>query len=255
MNLKNQQNIIGLVITKNEAHNISELIENLNFTDRIIIVDSFSTDQTADIAKKYPNVEVHQKEFENYADQRNFALSFARENWVLFIDADERVTEELKEEIKCIVNENKREIAYFFKRRFHYNKKPIYFCGLQTDKNIRLFYNAKGVHYKGFVHEKLQFTGTSQTLKNRLIHYSFEDFSSYKKKMYNYGILKAQDKFKQNKKAPFLGKYYHTAYTFLNKYFIRLGFLDGSKGLSLCKLMAYSVYVRYDEMERLQKNR
>ena len=245
-----QQKLIGLIITFNEEKNISELIQNLDFVDEIILIDSFSTDRTVAIASTFSNVSIYLHHFQDYASQRNIALQYAKNHWVLFLDADERISPVLQKEILETVQLDQKEKAYFFKRRFFFNAKPVYFGGLQTDKNVRLFYNSSDTYYKGLVHEKLQIQGTFHVLKNFLTHYSYEDYASYKEKMYRYGILKGQEKIAKGKQANSILKFLHPSYTFLCKLILRGGVLDGSKGLILSYLMAYSVFIRYQEMER-----
>lgn len=242
--------LIGLIITRNEEKNISELIKNLQFVDEIILVDSMSDDQTVAIASQFDNVKVVLHPFNDYASQRNIALSYAKNHWVLFLDADERISNDLQQEIIATVEKNNKKLAYFFKRRFYFDEAPVYYGGLQTDKNVRLFFNSESTHFTGLVHEKLQFDGDFAVLKNVLTHYSYENFDSYKQKMYRYGVLKGKEKINKGKQPNLLLKYLHPSYTFLCKLILRGGILDGSKGFILSYLMAYSVKIRYEEMER-----
>ncbi|WP_448606756.1 glycosyltransferase family 2 protein [Paenimyroides ceti] len=255
MNKTLTHKLIGLIITRNEEKNIPALVENLSFLDEIVIVDSCSTDNSKEIVQQYPQIRFYENQFENYSAQRNKALEYVEDNWILFLDADERISEALKEEIIDTVNNNDRTKAYYFKRRFYFNNKPVFFCGLQSDKNIRLFYKNDQVHYQGFVHEKIQFRGTFNVLQNHLTHYSYENYTSYKKKMHRYGTLKALEKIEKGEKPNLFLKYSHPVYTFLSKYLLRLGILDGYKGFILCYLMSYSVYVRYAEIEKQSKKR
>lgn len=241
--------ISALIITKNEAHNLPSLLENLAFAHEIIIVDSLSTDATEEIALKNEKVRFFKHPFENYASQRNIALKYATNDWILFLDADERISETLKQEIFDTL-QNPNADAYFFNRIYYYKNKPMYFTGLK-DKNIRLFKKNIG-QYSGLVHEKLMVEGTIAILKNKLIHYSYNDFNSYKLKLATYGKLKAKEKFSKGEKYSVLKHYGHTGYCFLNRYFFRLGFLDGSKGLVVSYLMAYSIWERYKEIKRLR---
>lgn len=251
--IPSNNNLTALIITYNEEKNIQNLIDNLNFVDDIIIIDSYSTDNTEQIIKLNPRVTFIQNKFKNYADQRNFGLKKTKNKWILFIDADERINEDLKKEILEIVKNNDTNTTYYMNRSFYFNNKKIKFCGLQKDKNIRLFYNSENTSYNGYVHEKLNHKGKTQTLKYPLQHFSYEDFKSYKLKMQRYGILKAQEKHDKGKKGNLILKYLHPAYTFINKYMLRLGFLDGRKGITLCYLMAYSVFCRYETLEILKK--
>jgi len=248
----NKVPITALLITYNEEKNIADLLANLSFVDKIIIIDSFSTDATKKIALKNDKVTFIENPFDNYAEQRNFALKQAVNSWVLFLDADERVGDKLKTEIITTVNQNEVSNIYYINRRFYFKNKPIYFSGLNTDKNVRLFYN-QDVYYKGRVHEKLYYKGKDKTLKNNLKHFSYINFMAYKNKMQNYGRLKAEEKFKTQQKVNPIKKIVHPLYTFVNKYIFRLGFLDGFKGIILCYLMAYSVFYRYKVLENLCK--
>ncbi len=246
--------ISGLVITYNEEYHIKELIENLSFVDELIIVDSFSTDKTVEIIKSFPKVILVQNKFEDFTKQRNLALSYAKNNWVLFLDADERITKALKEEILQTVDSENAKDAYYFVRKFIFKNKPLHFSGWQTDKNFRLFKKDKA-QYKSerLVHETLDVKGTVGTLKNKLVHYSYADYSIYKRKMISYGKLRAKELFLKNKKSSFFHRFIKPTYKFLYDYFIRLGILDGKKGIIICYLNALSVYVRYQELERLNK--
>lgn len=243
--------ISALIITKNEAHNIEELIRNLSFANEIVIVDSYSNDATERIVKQHDNVKFYQHKFENFASQRNIALQYATNEWILFLDADERLTNELIKEIHEVLEEPKAD-AYYFYRTFYYKDKPMRFTGLQHDKNIRLFKKNIG-YYTGLVHEKLVIEGRTQSLNNRMIHYSYIDFESYKRKLSHYGKLKAKEKFSKGVQPNFALKYLHTFYCFAQRYVVRLGILDGKRGAVISYLMAYSIWERYKEIDRLSK--
>lgn len=247
--------ISGLVITLNEEKNIEAVINNLDFVDELIIVDSFSTDQTVAIINKYPNVTLVQNTFENYTAQRNLALDLASHPWILFLDADERITPKLKTEILETVQNSASADAYFFVRKFMFQDKELHFSGWQTDKNIRLFKKDKARYIVGrLVHEQLKVDGTTAVLKHKLIHYSYIDYATYKSKMVNYGKLKAKELFVKNVTPTLFHQYVKPTYKFLHSYIIRLGILDGKKGLIICYLNALSVAVRYPELKRLRNN-
>lgn len=245
--------LTALIITYNEEHNIKELIENITFADEIIVIDSFSTDKTLAIAKSFDTVKVVQHPFENYALQRNFAISLATNPWILFIDADERLTPELQQEITQTIQQKEVFSSYNVYRRFMFENTILNFSGWQTDKIIRLFQNNKAFYSEQkIVHEKLNVTGEIGKLKNKLIHYSYTDFTSYKQKMIVYGKMKAKEEFAKGTSPNFFHYYIRPLYQFVYQYFIRLGILDGKKGVILCYLNALSVSVRFQELKKLK---
>jgi glycosyltransferase involved in cell wall biosynthesis len=245
--------ISALIITYNEAHNIATVIENLDFADEIIVVDSFSTDDTIKIASSSDNVTVVQHPFENYATQRNYAISLAKHNWILFLDADERLTPELKEEIIETIQHEKSCSAYYFYRTFMFKNTKLHFSGSQSDKIFRLF-KKENAHYNldKVVHEKLVVSGEIGKLNNKLIHYSYRNYADYKQKMIFYGKLKAKEELIKGTKPVFFHFYIRPFYHFLNKYIARFGFLDGKNGIIFCYLRALSVYVRFQELKKMQ---
>lgn len=247
--------ISALIITLNEAKNIGHVIDNLSFADEIIIVDSYSEDETVSIAKTYPHVKVFQHHFEDFTKQRNLALSKANHEWILFLDADERVTLSLKKEILDTVKQEETADAYFFYRKFMFEDKPLHFSGWQTDKNIRLFKKNKARYTEErLVHEILRVEGTVSTFKNKLIHHSYSNFESYRKKMINYARLKAKELHNKGVKPNTYHYIIKPVYKFVNAYILRLGFLDGRKGLTICYLNALSVYKRYPFLDEMHKN-
>ena len=255
MEYNSNKNLSVLIITLNEEIHMNELLNNLDFVNEIIIVDSYSNDKTREISESFPKVTFIQHPFENFPAQRNFAIAQAKNDWILFLDADERIPEILKEEILETVKNPKAKDAYYFFRKFMFMKKPLLLSGWQTDKNIRLFKRGKA-KYKStkLVHEKLEVNGSVGKLKNKLIHYSFTDYESYKQKMIYYGKLKAKELFLKEIKPNVFHFIIKPTYKFLHSYFIRLGILDGKKGVIICYLNALSVYNRYPELKKLHKN-
>lgn len=250
------QKISALLITLNEEKNMEEILENLSFADEIIVVDSFSSDRTAPIVKAHGKAKLIQRAFKNYTDQKGFALEQAAHDWILFLDADERITPKLKEEILEIVrSETETASAYYFLRTFMFQDRVLRFSGWQTDKNYRLFKKSK-VHFAEdrIVHETLVVDGESKTLKNRLIHYSYANYEDYKGKMIKYGTMKARDEFKKGKKGSWFHCLFRPTYKFVNHFFFRFGFLDGKKGIIICYLNALGVHAKFKELKRLNQN-
>lgn len=246
--------ISALLIIKNEAHQLPDLFKNLEFAHEIIVVDSFSTDGTSKVMQKFPTVKFLQKSFKNFSDQRNFALSQTNNNWVLFIDADERISDNLKHEILALDLSASPFVAFKIPRQMYFKEKKIRFSGFQTDKVYRLF-NKNFVHFdeKTFVHEKLIVRGKTALLKEKLDHFSFKSTEAYQKKLDHYAQLRARELFAKGLDPNAFHFYIKPLYRFFNHYVIRLGFLDGSRGFNLARLHASGVKKRYHYLDRLRK--
>ncbi|MEP2937149.1 MAG: glycosyltransferase family 2 protein [Gilvibacter sp.] len=245
--------LTALLIVYNEIDHLPAVIDSVGFADEIIAVDSFSTDGTYEALSKDPRVRVVQRPFDQYAAQRTYAISLAQHDWILFIDADERVSVPLQKEIKTTLASSQPKAAYYFYRQFYFKEKPLRFSGLQTDKVYRLFNKniARYIPHK-IVHETLEVAGESGLLKNKLDHYFYHDYDDYRNRMVAYGKLKGKELFDQEKSFSLLKLWFKPLYKFITHYIIRLGILDGHKGWIISKLNALSVKVRYKELRRLQ---
>jgi glycosyltransferase involved in cell wall biosynthesis len=254
--LKNDNKISALLITFNEVNHIDDVINNIDFANEIIVIDSFSNDGTFEKLLKFKHVKTIQHPFKNFADQRNYALNQAKFKWVLFIDADERITPKLKDEILKEINIKQNTVAFKFKRLFIFKNKKIRFSGFQTDKTYRLFKKGHIVYNENkIVHELPIINGSTKVLKNKMIHYSFKTGEQYKTKMERYASLKALELYNKGGKASIFHFTFRPLYKFLVNYIIRLGILDGKEGFQLCYLGAYGVYYRYCELQKLWKTK
>ncbi len=254
--IQKQTKISVLLITFNEEKHIVEVIKNIDFADEIIIIDGESTDNTAKLAKELPNVKLISRPFKNFADQRNFAISKAKNEWILFIDADERIPNMLKSEIFEAVNSGNNVSAYLFKRRFYFNKKIVRFSGLQSDTIYRLFKKNSAYYDESkIVHESLIVNGKSEILKTYMLHYCYTSNEDYKRKMKLYATLKAEELHKKGKRINnILHFVFRPTYKFIINYIFRFGFLDGRIGLSICYLSAYGVWYRYKILKQLNES-
>ena len=250
-----QLSLSALIITYNEEKHIKEVLQDISFAEEIIVVDSYSSDQTLSIVANFPKARIIQNKFVDYSSQRNIAIDSATNKWILFIDADERFTHELKEEVIETIQKPDAHSAYLFYRTFMFKDQRLRFSGWQTDKIFRLFQKGKANYItERLVHEKLQVRGEIGKLKHKLIHYSYTDYDSYKSKMISYGRLKAKEEFAKSITPNVFFYILHPLYKFLYQYIVRLGFLDGRKGVIICYLNAISVSERYRELRKL-KNR
>jgi glycosyltransferase involved in cell wall biosynthesis len=242
--LEKPTKISALAITLNEAHNIEGYLNSLWFADEIVIVDSFSSDETVALASKNKKVRVYQRTFENFSAQKNFALSKARHPWVTFFDLDEEVTPALAEEIVAI-SKNAKAIAFFVKREFHFMGKRIKYSGLQHDYVVR-FFNKEHCRYNAnLVHETLDTDGPTETLKNTLPHYTYKSFDDYTAKAHRYSELQAEMLYKKGVRPTYYHFLFRPFYRFWNQFIFRLGILDGKEGFILAYVSAFSVFKRY----------
>lgn len=245
--------ITALCITYNEEKNILDLLQDISFADEIIVVDSFSTDSTIELASSFPKVKILQRKFDNFTNQKNFAIEHASHNWIIFFDADERISDNLKQEILSITaSKNNTKDAYWAYRKFYLKGKYIKHSGWQNDKAIRLFKKNKSRYKKDlFVHEKLSFSGQCGFFNEKLDHYSFQAYASYKQKLDLYAKLKAEELYKKGIKANFIHTYVKPSFRFIHHYIFRLGILDGKNGYLIAKMYAQHVHDRYKNLKNL----
>ena len=249
-----RKKISALIITYNEIGYIEQCLNSVEFADEIVVVDSYSTDGTYEYLLSHPKVKVIQHPFSNFTAQKAFTLKQAANDWVLFLDADEVISESLRKEITQTVNNNDEYVAYWFYRNFMFQKKPLRFSGWQTDKNYRLFRKSKAKFSdKKIVHETLDVDGKSGILTEKLTHYCYKSYDDYKAKMLNYGRLKAKESFYREKKFNYLSYVFKPVWKFFNHYILRLGILDGKNGMTICYLNALSDLERYKELKKLEK--
>ncbi len=250
-----QNKITALVITYNEIGYIEQCIQSVSFADEIIVVDSYSDDGTFEFLTTLPNVKVIQRPFENFTNQKSFALAQASYDWVLFLDADEVVTPSLRKEIKKVVSTEGQCVAYWCYKKFMFRNRPLHFCGWRTDKNYRLFRKSK-VRFttKRIVHETLEVDGKTSILEEKLIHFSYKNYRDYKSKMIQYGRLKAKEALMKGKRFSYSKLLLKPLWKFVYHYVIRLGILDAHKGLVISYLSAVGEVARHLELRRLNRS-
>lgn len=249
--------ISALLITYNEEKNIQRYLNNVSFADEIIIVDSFSTDKTEEIALQNPKVKFVKRIFDNFTNQRNYSISLANNEWITFFDADEGIPFELQKEIISILKNKPEFDAYHVYRKFFFKNRHIKFSGMQNDKAIRLFKKSKSQYRSDrMVHEIIECSGDVGFLKNKVNHYTYNDERKYLEKLNSYSKLRAQELRLKNLKPTFFHYKIKPAYRFFNYFVMRLGFLDGISGYKIAKLHSISVANRYkylDEIYRKEK--
>ena len=237
-------NITVIIPTLNEEKRVEKALQSVNFVDEIIIIDSFSTDKTVEIAEKY-GARVVKHEFINPSAQKNWIIPQAKHNWILLLDADEWITAELKQEIKNLYKSGFTKDGYWIYRSNFFMGKRVKYSGWQNDKVIRLFdkscrYNNKKVH------EEIETKGKNiGFLKNKMDHNTFTSIDDYLVKLNRYAQWQAEDYHKKVGKVTPLHLIIKPMFRFFIHYIIKLGFLDGVPGLTISVLQSYAVGMRY----------
>lgn len=245
-----------IITTYNEDVNIADCIESVLWADEILVVDSFSTDRTVEIAEKYP-VKLMQREYFGSAAQKNWSLDRVENEWVMILDADERVTEPLAREILRLLADKPTALGYAVRRRNIVFDREIKHSGWSTDKVIRLFDRAHGRYPNRRVHADLDIPGTVPTLKHALIHYTYRSLGQYIEKVMNYAEWGAAQAFREGRKSGFNELALRPLVRFVRTYILQAGFLDGLHGVVVCGLQAYGTFLKYvilwDYREREKK--
>ncbi len=220
-----------IIITKNEEKNIKECLESVKWADEIILVDAFSEDKTIEIAKNYTN-KIFQREWTGFAEQKQFSLKLASYEWILSLDADERVSHSLKQKLLYLL-EHKEELeafdGYSIKRDNFFLGKKIKGCGWNKDFQLRLFKKSKAKVTERLVHEGFEVSGRTVKINEPIIHMSYRSIDEVIKKINYYSSLEALEKSTKNKASILKVIFYPPVY-FIQHFILRYGFIDGVHG-------------------------
>jgi glycosyltransferase involved in cell wall biosynthesis len=227
----------AIVTTLNEASQIEETLRRLAFADEVLVVDSFSTDGTPDIARAQ-GAHVLQHEYTSPAAQKNWAIPQARHEWVMIVDADELVSEELADEVREAVARPEAFEGYEIRRRNFFLGKEIRHSGWQNDWVLRLFRRDRGRYVERQIHEKIAVDGRVGRLEGRLSHYTYRSLEDYWRKLIRYAEWNARDALRAGKRVSAARMLVHPPLRFLKAYVAQGGFLDGAHGIAVCLLSA-----------------
>jgi glycosyltransferase involved in cell wall biosynthesis len=246
----------AILITKNESLNLKDCLASLQgLVDEIVIVDTNSSDNTIEIAKRYNAIISQPADWPGFGPQKNRALALASKEWVLSIDADERLTPELITEIKAQLQNPGEVNCFSIPRSSYYCGKFMKHSGWYPDYVDRLFKRGTAVFSDHLVHERLLPSGKIEKLKKPLIHMSFRNFSQVLSKIDTYSTASAHSAFEKGKKSSVQKAVLHGLWAFIRTYFIRLGFLDGAQGLALAISNAEGTYYRYLKIWELHQQK
>ena len=251
-NRKQREKVTAIIPTLNEEKNILRAINQVDWADEIIVIDSYSSDKTVEISIKM-GARVLQRRFDDFSSQKNYAVSQAKYDWIFILDADEQISEDLKLEIIDKLYNIDQVKGFWIPRHNYFPDKKVNFSGWKNDKVLRLF-NRNSCSYNGkLVHEEVNCNGKIGYLSMPLLHHTYKSYDDYIKKINHYAELKAKELYNKNIKPNFFLGYIKPAYRFFYHYIISLGFLDGKTGWIIAIISAKSMRKRYLKLKELYK--
>ncbi len=243
-----------IIITKNEAADIRACLESVAWADEVVVVDSGSSDDTVAIAREF-TAQVHVHDWPGFGPQKNRALAYATGDWVLSLDADERITPELRREIEAVLADAHAADAYDLPRLSNYCGRFMRHSGWYPDYVTRLFRRGTVRFSDDLVHERLLVAGTPERLHGLMLHYAFDNLEEVLRKVDQYSTAGAQKMQQQGRRATLSGAVLRGWWSFMRTYFLRLGFLDGREGFMLAVSNAEGTYYRYLKLMLLNRNK
>ena len=243
----------AIIITRNEEARIRECLASVSFAAEVIVVDNASTDATPDIARAAGAQVHHAPDWPGFGPQKNRALALATRPWVLAIDADERVTPQLRDEILAVIAAAGGPDAWDMPRRSSYCGQYMAYSGWYPDRVTRLFRRGTAKFSDDVVHERLLTTGVIGHLRGDLLHETFEDLSSVLQKLDRYSTAGAERMRQQGKRSSLGKAVAHALWAFVRTYVLQRGFLDGRMGFVLAVSNAEGTYYRYLKLWLLQR--
>ncbi|HDS09735.1 MAG TPA: glycosyltransferase family 2 protein [Firmicutes bacterium] len=242
------------VIAQNEELNIEDCLKSVQWGDEIILIDGGSTDKTTEIAKKFSATIIYNP-WPGHIEQKNFAIDQCKNDWVFSIDADERVSPELLNEIVSLFSEpDSLKDGYSCPRKVFYLGKWIKHGGWYPDQKIRLFKKSAG-RWGGYnPHDKVILTGAAGKLKGDILHYPYKNITEHLKKINSYTSIMAAELFKKGKRSNIFKITFRPFFKFFRTYIFKLGLLDGFQGMIISILGCYYVCLKYVKLWEMQKD-
>lgn len=242
--------ISACLITLNEEHNLPRALASLaGIADEIVVVDSGSTDSTAEIARRH-GAAFFERAWTNYSEQKNFAAERATNDWILSLDADEELSSALQTSLLDWKKHEPEARVYEMARRTWYLGAWIKHSGWYPDFQRRL-YRRDAARFSGIIHEALRFAGQPGRLAGDLLHYTVRTFAEHEANVERYTTLAARQMFESGKRSWRGAAWLATPWTWFQNYFLRGGFLDGYRGALISQMAARSVRLKYEKLGRL----
>lgn len=250
------QKISVCIITFNEEKHIARCLESVKWTDEIIIVDSFSTDRTLEIARKYTD-KIFQREWTGINDQRNYAMTLANHEWIFALDADEETTPELRERIKQILSSNQNDMnGFLIPRKTLYLGKWIKHGGWYPDYKLRLYKKGSGCYKGTDPHDHFYLNNSKPSkLYEHILHFTYEDIQDQIKTINNFSTAFAEKFLKEGRKFCFADLIFKPLWKFIETFFLKFGFLDGTAGFIISVNTAFYQFTKHSKLYELQNKR
>lgn len=242
--------ISATIIALNEERNIARAIQSAGFCDETVVVDSGSSDQTVPIAESL-GATVLTNEWPGFAAQKNFAAKSASHDWILSLDADEAVSEGLASEIVNLREEPTEFAGFDFPRLARYCGRWIRHSGWYPDRKVRLYHRDSGRWSGPYVHESVQLEGPVGHLEGDLLHYTCDNLDHHRQNIDRYTDLAARELRDSGKSTPAWRLLLGPSYSFVKSYALQCGFLDGRQGLTIARMAAWYVYLKYRKARTL----
>ena len=241
--------VSAIIHVLNEIENIEDCIRSVEWADEIYVMDSFSTDGTVDfIRTKFPNVRLEQREYLGAASTKNYAIDRAAHDWIFIIDADERITPKLRDEILATLAGDLKFWAYSVGRMNYMMGKKVRFSGLQRDRVTRLFHRKHARYPNKRVHADLLVDGDTGALRHKMDHYYIRTFDHMIAKMTRYAYWGAAQMYIDGKTTTAVGIFGHAFGKFVRDYVFNFGFLDGARGMLSVGMHVYYTFWKYAKL-------
>jgi glycosyltransferase involved in cell wall biosynthesis len=241
--------ISAIIHVLNEIEYIDDCLKSVDWADEVYVMDSFSTDGTVErIREKYPQVRLEQREYLGAASTKNYAIDRARHDWIFILDADERVTPALRDEILRTLGGDLKVWAYSVGRLNFMMGKPVRFSGLQRDRVTRLFHRGHARYPNKRVHADLLVDGETGLLRHKMDHFYIRTFDHMIAKMTRYADWGAAQMYIDGRTTSAWGIFSHSVAKFVRDFIFNLGFLDGVRGLISVGMHVYYTFWKYAKL-------
>jgi glycosyltransferase involved in cell wall biosynthesis len=249
---QNHIEVAAIVVCFNEEQRIEACLESLRWCDEIIVVDSFSTDRTPEICRRYTE-RFYQRQWQGYRDQKAYAHSLATKDWVLLVDADERVSPALREEIRSVLDAPSESCAaYSIPRLVYYLGRWWWRGGWYPDYDIRLFRREQATWGGSEPHEKILVSGKVRRLKNPLEHYTYRNIEDHIQRINRFTSISAGELLKSGRRWHWSDVLLRPPVRFVRSYFLQRGFMDGFAGFYVALSASVYVFLKYAKLWELQ---